>query len=692
VIRVLLIPFFSDDFNYWAYRVPSSFVVEGFNPYIAICKDPTLYWINPWRQTPTYLVFLVPAYVLGSVLQNEIIFLYAIKIPFIIGDLITAFFLFKIALILSEDAEKAKKICMLYAFNPLTIFASAIWGVSDPIPISLTVISLYYFLCSPSKSKIEFPAFLMGLGIAFKLYPVFILPAFLIKIRRWKKAVVFIFFASLPPALSSLPFFLWNPESFSNRLFSHNLSGMFPLFPVILIENPIIKIALSLLISIFFIIAYTRKSSIIANIVLSFLALYLALGGMLAASYFLWIIPFSTLLLLNKRVNATRGSMLLFFFPIPSMVWSLIYNGPFNSVEGVTGIFYWPYHWLRSKVVVFRVFTFLQNTAPLFVAINIAMILYLFFIVFKIAPSFTVRKAVRGGLLNCFSTLNKLRKWLFASALIFVMTLFLFSNVVPFEPMKSMPVLSQSTFVFFDDFSNSLLNYQWWFSGEGTYALYPCADPSYITLNAPDLVHNRAYIFRGWWDVTNGFYNSSDAIVEFRFKFNRFSDNASNMIIAKTDGGFFGAKIQGNLNSFVYFDEISNQTQSVAVLNSEWQTFKIVYDGKRYVYLNNELVVVYNTQSTFSMLFLGNSESSETFGGGLSIDWVTVILKDFPAGIQDNLQISFALAFPFTVLILIVGVLHLANNFSRLSLPERKLQISEFHRDEKQWNKKWLHS
>lgn len=681
VIRVLLIPFFSDDFNFWAYRIPSSFLAEGFNPYTAITKDPTLYWINPWRQPPTYLVLLVPAYLIGSILRNEIMYFYAVKIPIVIADIISTFFIYKIAHYLCGDVEKAKKICMLCAFNPATIFVSAIWGESDPIPIALTIISLYYFLCSESKNHLKLSAFFLGWGITFKLYPVFIVPAFLFKLRQRSKALVFTFFASLPIVLSSFPFLLWDPGSFFNRLILHNLSGTFPLFPALLINDPIFHVAFAVFASIMFLIAYLRKSSIIANIVLAFLALYIALGGMLAANYFLWVIPFGCLLLVDRKIKSTKGSFLLPFLPLASIIWALIYNGPFNSVEGVTGIFYWPYHWLRSKVVIFRILPIVQNLAPLFVAINIVMIFYLFFVVSKIAPPLTLHTSIKINSLSFMKKLKKRESWVLASVLILVVSLFLFSSIVFYEPMKPIPVLSPSTFVFFDDFSNSLIGYQWWFSGEGTYTLHPSSSPSHITLNASDTAQNRAYIFRGWWFITNGFFKSSDAVVKFRFRFSNFAANASDTVIAESDGGYFGATIQGTLNNFIYSDKISNRTSVTANLDYDWHTLEIDYKDGRQIYFDDEFVTSYNYSSTFSMLSLGNSESAETFGGSVSIDWVKVTLKDFPTGVYSNTLAWVTLAFPFTLLLLINVVLYFPKGSFQHLVSERQKIVSKPLRD-----------
>ena len=110
IIRILLIPFFDDIYNYWAFRTTASFAVQGLNPWEVIKSDPQLSWRNPWGYSPLYLIFVIFAHILSF--NNEIVFLYLIKIPYIISDITIAYFIFKIVCVLYNE-NIAKKITTL---------------------------------------------------------------------------------------------------------------------------------------------------------------------------------------------------------------------------------------------------------------------------------------------------------------------------------------------------------------------------------------------------------------------------------------------------------------------------------------------------------------------------------------------------------------------------------------------------
>ncbi|MFQ6127145.1 MAG: hypothetical protein ACE5R6_21420, partial [Candidatus Heimdallarchaeota archaeon] len=299
------------------------------------------------------------AQLLGSFVENEIVFLYLIKIPLVVADIITIFFLFKILRILAHDEKKATKLTMLYAFNPLVIMVTGVWGTMEPIPMMFTILSLYFFLKASSTAEFLTSAILLGWGTAFKLYPIFIAPAFMIKMRNLKRALLYGIFSALPLATFSLPFLLWDFESYINVILIHNVGGTRPLFPVFYpgLEQ-IIQMFYFLSVFVLFIIALFRRVAVVSNILLSFLALYFSMGGNVA-NYSLWIVPF-TMLLLADDAETPRSFWVLPFFPLPSIIYGLIYNGPYDAVEGATGFFYWTYHWLGQKVVIFRTESFSQ--------------------------------------------------------------------------------------------------------------------------------------------------------------------------------------------------------------------------------------------------------------------------------------------------------------------------------------------
>jgi len=645
VTRVILIPFFNDAYNFWASRVFTGFFVGGFNPWTIVYHDPTLYWIDPWRYPPLFLVFTVPAQMIYACVGNEIVFLYITKMPLVVADLITTFFLYKTAIILSGDVKKARKLAILYAFTPITILVSAIWGINDPISVMFTVIALYFFINRISMTGVATSAIFLGWGIAFKFYPIFILPAFLAKLKRLKEIIIFIIFASLPLTVSSIPFLMWDPQSYIHMLLMHNLGDVYPLSMTLYLQkSQLAQTALFLFTLTLFIVAYFKKTFITVNITFCFFALYLLFGGLFPTNYFLWIVPFTILLLADKNIEKLRGSRLLPFVSIPSIVHTLIFNGMYNQVEGVTGFFYWIYHWLRWKIIPYKILPILQSTLPIIALMNIVMMIYFFYKLMKVSPAITLHKDYHCSSLTLFHTIKKNNNLVLSLLVILAFSMLIFPQIVPCEPMQSMPKVAPSTFTFFDDFNSSTLNYQWSLVGDTTYTLYSETKPSYIFLNASQTPHNDVSIYRGRSSSSYGFFNSSSVIIEIRSKFNGLATETERAIIAKTDGGWFGVT-RKNLTNFVYFDDDSSNFVYIHQLDDYWHVFKMEYNTSgRFIFFDGVSIGDHKGPKTFSILFLGKS---------CSIDWVKVVIQDFPSRNPNKIHALLALGVPLIMLTLI---------------------------------------
>lgn len=660
IIRIILIPFFSDNYNYWAAKTFTSFWLEGANPWTIVYIDPTLYHINPWRYPPTYMLFVALAQVTSAYFQNGIVFLYLIKIPLIIADAITTFFLFKMLVVLSNDTRKSAKLVTLYGLNPITMIISSVWGVMEPIPIMFTTLSLYYFIHASSNTELALSGNLLGWGAAFKLYPIFLIPPFVMKMKNIKKAIIFIASTVSPLVISSVPFLMWDFKSYTDIMLTHNVGGSNPLFLVFHTElNQLIQIVYILPIIALFIIAYFEKISLIANLVLSFLALYFAFGGNLA-TYSLWILPFAILLFSDKRVSLHKSSWILPFFPIPSIIYALIYNGQYNNVEGASGIYYWTYHWLRQKIVVFKSGPFLQTEtftqlSPIFLAINIGIILFLFYKIRKIArDTYPYEKNLENHSTSLSRHKSNRKLPLLLAITILVSSSLFFSRIVPIEFTEPAPEVSSNTFIFYDDFSSSLLNFQWYFIGNGSYTLQSNSSISYISINTTAASSNYAAIFRGREKTWNGFVNSSLATVELRCRFDDLADKSKGLTIAKTDGGWFGVRSEANSTNFIYFDDFMNNSKVVGAIDKKWHIIRIEYnENGRVIAFDNNTVGNYQTTKTFSFLFLGDPEIISHSKGVFSIDWVQVTIKDFPISSINEIYSALTLLAPFTLSLMI---------------------------------------
>ena len=144
--------------------------------------------------------------------QSYFLQLFIFKIPIILSNMLIAIVLLKIARL--HDLSNGRTYILLigYLFNPYVIGVTSIWGNFHNIAVLFTLLSYYFF----QREKIELSLFCLGIGIAVKLYPVLIVPIYLLKLK-WEgiRALIknlFIIFS--PTAIICLPFIIWDFNSF----------------------------------------------------------------------------------------------------------------------------------------------------------------------------------------------------------------------------------------------------------------------------------------------------------------------------------------------------------------------------------------------------------------------------------------------------------------------------------------------
>jgi hypothetical protein len=607
------------------------------------------------------ILFVLPASLIYDYTQNPLIFLYLIKMPLFLSSLFTSFFIYKIAYLLTNDNSKSIKVASFYALNPLVIILDGtIWGVLDAIPVMFSVASLYYFLTRENNNNLKLSAVLLGCGIATKLYPIFILPAFLVKLKDIKEIFVFIIYSMAPLIIFSTPFLLSDYKSYINILLVHNIGGFHPLFPFLQLSTQSLDIMILFLSIVLFFLAYTKKASIIINVILSLLALYFAIGGNVG-SYSLWIVPFGSLLLANKKFNVQRIGKLIMLLPLLYIFIGFLFNGPYNSIEGTTGIFYMTYHILQMKVIVFRSIM-ATSYFPFLIGIGMSFILLIFIkvIIENNELSYDKKLVERENIALSKPILKYFRRqypirYVALIIIIFIAHTLIFSYIIPIRLTENMPSVTSSEFVFFDNFSNSLLNYQWSYIGEGYYTIVNHQESSYLLINSTGVPYNRAAIYRGWGPIWQGFSKSNDSTIEIGFKFISLLPDAHGLIIARTDGGWFGVAKYENAINFVYFDDVNNTSVIIAPTDQEWHLFKITYrSGDRFIYFDGKFITELKGKISFSFLFIGNPDTTAGLGGSCMYDWVQVTIKDFPVKNQNIVFNIFSLLLPLFALLLIM--------------------------------------
>jgi len=198
---------YTDTFNY----LPLTYLSLGtihtlLKPFYA----PQFYtWLNDWGVNQNNY-------------SNLIYYMFVLKLPYLIFDLICGIYLLKLF---------GDKVYKFWLFNPLTIYLIYCLGNFDIVPVCLSVMA-YYFL---TKNKNFLSFLLLGIASALKLYPLLLLPYFLF----YKKfSIKNIFYYFLPIILSIAPFLTnqlfiktFTSSGLSQLLLNQRIFNI-PIFPV----------------------------------------------------------------------------------------------------------------------------------------------------------------------------------------------------------------------------------------------------------------------------------------------------------------------------------------------------------------------------------------------------------------------------------------------------------------------------
>lgn len=208
-IRLGLAPFTAhpSDMQYWE-AFGKAILIEHTNPFTGFVYPP------PW------ILLTGTMYSLYLFFPNEFFLYFVLKIPIILGDVIMGIALYDIVEEISGNRKTANSALALFLLNPYVIWISSVWGMFDVLPALCTLLSLRFYLKGNRKISFLF----LGLGVAFKYYPILLLPVILI--YEWKKerkigALLYsVFYTGLPLAITSLPFILLYWKSYFQMLFA----------------------------------------------------------------------------------------------------------------------------------------------------------------------------------------------------------------------------------------------------------------------------------------------------------------------------------------------------------------------------------------------------------------------------------------------------------------------------------------
>lgn len=244
-------------------------------------------------------------------------YLFALKLPYLILDLVIAFILLKYF----ENKEDGKKAFKIWLFNPFTIFIIYIFGNIDIFPVALTLLSLLFI----KKDKLYFAALMLGLAASFKIYPLLFVPFLIILGKSVKEKVNLGVIPFATFGLIALPFM--SGAFIQSTLISGLTTRMFnPGFAVGFGESIIIGMAL--LSALFFYAAIVDKKLNMFNYFLTTLLIIFSFSHFHIA-WLLWIAPFVVILATQKP----NLSWMLFLLSIAAIFIPFLYQDRSMSIS-----------------------------------------------------------------------------------------------------------------------------------------------------------------------------------------------------------------------------------------------------------------------------------------------------------------------------------------------------------------------
>ena len=224
-----------------------------------------------------------------------------LKLSYMLFDIPLGFLLIKVV-----DPKKAVLAFSLWMFNPISLYSTYMMGQFDIIPTFFTLLSIYFI----AKNKLSWAALALGGGIAFKLYPIFlIIPLIILAKSFWTKAKLMII-AALPYFVSVLPY-LSSGSFRSNGLFaSQSSKSLYATLPVSGGESVIL---FPVLLMLFYLLIWQKKLDELFfwKIYLIPLLLFFIFTHY-HPQWLIWIAPFLILGLVFERLKNLLPILMIF--------------------------------------------------------------------------------------------------------------------------------------------------------------------------------------------------------------------------------------------------------------------------------------------------------------------------------------------------------------------------------------------
>lgn len=322
LIRLFFLPFpGGSDFVLW--EMTTDLVLDGENIY-----EFRTGWDNAhsiFAYPPLFLFVLVPLKYLAR--ELNIPFLVLAKLPAVFSDIFIGYLIY---LVLSAYRRSALWGAAFFVFNPLVIYASALYGLFDSVAL-LFMFAAFFWVRKPLSPL------LIGMAIGIKTFPLFVLPGLFVfwKTRKIRNSMI----ALSVPLLVSIPFIILNARQFFWAVFvSH--AGKFPQY--LSWQTLLPKNEQEVPFSIFLLGSFTVFTVFLAfrflgvssaqNVLFYYgalvFSLFILLNKVVFEHYLIWALPFLLVIFFEKRI---MGALVLYaLFTVMGLVFNdyFLHNFP----------------------------------------------------------------------------------------------------------------------------------------------------------------------------------------------------------------------------------------------------------------------------------------------------------------------------------------------------------------------------
>jgi Gpi18-like mannosyltransferase len=348
-IRLVLAPFVAHPFDVWRWYEYGQNVLDGATSiwtFLVPYSYSYFLFVFPASVVFHYLSAVVPTFTIpissldprlnpgapwNITVVPGLLFDFLVKLPLIASDTIVAILLYRIVLRFSSDERMAISASVAWFLNPLVIWVSSGWGMFDTLAVLFTVLSLYFVM----ENKFAYSGLALTAAVAMKYYPVVLMiPLFAIAWREGgRKGLVHLTLAIVGASVFLfLPLLAQSLQGFGSLIaggpqLAMNYSGLsfwtaITLFQPVpyqaVISSALVATSLG---GVYYLIAKSSSrnphsySAYFAFSIIPLLLFYRFVGE----NYFVWLIPFASILVLRS----TRARILLWTLSVVALISSV---------------------------------------------------------------------------------------------------------------------------------------------------------------------------------------------------------------------------------------------------------------------------------------------------------------------------------------------------------------------------------